>query len=189
MLICPYSTCAAWMLAGCSVFWDFSVACLVIARNRRRKDGLPPDWHEPLPPLMENLGNWAVPVQEVQGIYRSSVNCIFLWTCHWKCCCEILEQVDWRGGWVSILRDAKNLPEQALGDCAPRGPERDQMTQVVSAKWFYLCLYLRGRKEKDGNWRQCESFSKTEALQINSDFKTGRTLLAWSLLLLVCVMW
>lgn len=82
MLIPPYSTSAAWMPAGCSVFRDFSVAWLVTARNHRRKDGLPLGWHEAFPPLMEILGSWAVLLREAQGIYRSSVNCIFSWTCH-----------------------------------------------------------------------------------------------------------
>lgn len=48
------------------MFWDFSVACLITARNHRRKDGLPLDWHKPLPPFMENLGNWAVLLWEVE---------------------------------------------------------------------------------------------------------------------------
>lgn len=95
------------------MFGDFGVAWLVTARNHRRKVDLPLGWREAFPPLKENLGNWAVLLWEVQGIYRSSVNCIFF---HGLVTENVVVKY-----WNKLIRavvgpPSLEMPEQALGN-------------------------------------------------------------------------
>lgn len=102
------STCIFWLFPPLGLFFHIQhvqLECL--------QDGLPLGWHKAFPPLRENLRNWAVFLWEAEEIYRSSINCIFLWTYHLKYCCEILKQVDQRGCRTSNLRDAENGPGQS----------------------------------------------------------------------------